>query len=134
MKTSLSHLPEEKQEELALIKEIILANAPAEMIILFGSYSTGKWVEDRYVKEGTTYEYESDVDILGVTRKEKSAQNDWRWCSIEDKIRERKWLTDTHIIAHGIGLFNEKIKENYYFFKESCSMTGAITSSLPLNP
>ncbi|MCG8340666.1 MAG: hypothetical protein MI674_05365 [Cytophagales bacterium] len=94
MKTSLSHLPEEKQEELALIKEIILANAPAE----------------------------------------KSAQNDWRWCSIEDKIRERKWLTDTHIIAHGIGLFNEKIKENYYFFKESCSMTGAITSSLPLNP
>ena len=134
MKTSLSHLPPEKQEELSIIREIILANAPAEMIILFGSYSTGKWVEDRYIEEGTTYEYTSDIDILVVTRKEKSAQNDWRWCSIEDKIRERKWLTDTHIIAHGIGLFNEKIKENYYFFKESCSMTGAITSSLPLNP
>ncbi|MCG8340946.1 MAG: HEPN domain-containing protein, partial [Cytophagales bacterium] len=84
--------------------------------ILFGSYSTGKWVEDLYVEEGTTYEYTSDVDILVVTRKERSARNEWRWCSIEDKIRARKWLTDTHIIAHGIGLFNEKIKDNYYFF------------------
>ncbi|MCG8340644.1 MAG: HEPN domain-containing protein, partial [Cytophagales bacterium] len=95
---------------------IILANAPVEMIILFGSYSTGKWIKDHYVEEGVTYEYESDVDILVVTRKEKSAEKDWRWCSIEDKIRARKRLTDTHIIAHGIGLFNEKIKENYYFF------------------
>ncbi|MCG8340571.1 MAG: HEPN domain-containing protein, partial [Cytophagales bacterium] len=118
MKTSLSHLPQEKQEEIAMIKEIILANAPVEMIILFGSYSTGKWVEDCYVEEGVTYEYESDVDILVVTRKEKSAEKDWRWSSIEDKIRERKRLTDTHIIAHGIGLFNEKIKENYYFFTD----------------
>ena len=88
------------------------------MIILFGSYSTGKWVEDRYIEEGTTYEYTSDIDILVVTRKEKSAQNEWRWCSIEDKIRARKWLTDTHIIAHGIHLFNEKIRENYYFFTD----------------
>ena len=47
MKTSLTHLPQEKQEELALIKEIILSNAPVEMIILFGSYSTDRWVEDR---------------------------------------------------------------------------------------
>ena len=88
------------------------------MIILFGSYSTGRWVEDRYIEEGTTYEYTSDIDILVVTRKEKSAQNEWRWCSIEDKIRARKWLTDTHIIAHGIHLFNEKIRENYYFFTD----------------
>ena len=116
MQTSLSHLPPKKQEELAIIKEIILANAPVEMIILFGSHSTGKWVEDLYVEEGTTYEYMSDIDILVVTRKEKSAQNEWRWCSIEDKIRARKWLTDTHIIAHGINLFNEKIRDNYYFF------------------
>ena len=54
MKTSLSHLPEKNQEELALIKEVILENCyvfSVEMIILFGSYSTGKWVEDRYVKD-----------------------------------------------------------------------------------
>ena len=118
MKTSLAHLPQEKQEELSLIKEIILSNAPVEMIILFGSYSTDKWVEDSYLEEGTTYEYTSDIDILVVTRKEKSAQNDWRWCRIEDKISAQKKLTDTHIIAHGIGLLNEKIRENYYFFAD----------------
>ena len=44
MKTSLTHLPPEKQEEIAMIKEIILSNAPAEMIILFGSYNTDRWV------------------------------------------------------------------------------------------
>ncbi|MCG8339955.1 MAG: HEPN domain-containing protein [Cytophagales bacterium] len=116
MKTSLAHLPPKKQEELSLIKEIILASAPVEMIILFGSYSTGKWVEDLYIEEGTTYEYMSDVDILVVTRKERSAEKDWRWCSIENKIRERKKLTDTHIIAHGIGFLNERIRNSYYFF------------------
>ena len=39
-----------------MIREIILANAPAEMIILFGSYSTGKWIEDRYVEEGVRHD------------------------------------------------------------------------------
>lgn len=118
MTTSLSHLPKEKQEELAIIKEIILLNAPVEMIILFGSYSTDRWVEDLYLEEGTTYEYASDFDIFVVTKKERSAEKDWRWVNIENKIRERKNLTDTHIIAHGIGLFNEKIRDNYYFFVE----------------
>ncbi|MCG8340333.1 MAG: HEPN domain-containing protein [Cytophagales bacterium] len=116
MQTSLSHLPPKKQEELAIIKEIILANAPVEMIILFGSHSTGKWVEDLYVEDETIYEYASDFDILVVTKKERSAEKEWRWSSIENKIRERKMLTDTHIIAHGIGFLNEKIRDNYYFF------------------
>ena len=64
MKTSLSHLPLEKQEALTLIQEIIRSHVQAEMIILFGSYATGKWVEDRYVEDGITYEYQSDFDIL----------------------------------------------------------------------
>ena len=37
------------------------------MIILFGSYSRGNWVEDVYKENGTTYEYKSDYDILVVT-------------------------------------------------------------------
>ena len=64
MKTSLSHLPESKQHELEVIQEIIRAHVKAQMIILFGSYATGKWVEDRYVEDGITYEYQSDFDIL----------------------------------------------------------------------
>jgi predicted nucleotidyltransferase len=46
MKTTLSHLPEDKQEELKSLAEIILEKVPAEMIILFGSHARGDWVED----------------------------------------------------------------------------------------
>lgn len=38
------------------------------MIILFGSYARGKYVEDRYISQGITYEYISDYDFLVVTK------------------------------------------------------------------
>lgn len=38
------------------------------MIILFGSYAKGKYVEHRYVSNGITYEYISDYDFLVVTK------------------------------------------------------------------
>jgi predicted nucleotidyltransferase len=30
------------------------------MIILFGSYARGTWVEDKYTERGNVYEYKSD--------------------------------------------------------------------------
>ncbi|MCE7062287.1 nucleotidyltransferase domain-containing protein [Dyadobacter sp. CY343] len=64
MKTSLSHLPEDKQEDLETLTKIILEKVPAEMVILFGSHARGDWVED--YQENT--EYVSDYDILVITR------------------------------------------------------------------
>jgi predicted nucleotidyltransferase len=56
MKTSLSHLPEHKQAELKAIKEALVPHyGEIEMIILFGSYARGNWVEDKYVENGRTY-------------------------------------------------------------------------------
>ena len=80
MKTSLEHLPVNKQEELSAIKEIILDCIPkTEMIILFGSYARGDWVEDVYQENGTTYEYISDFDILVVTTKDiHDMKRDWK--------------------------------------------------------
>nr|WP_298935284.1 hypothetical protein [uncultured Dyadobacter sp.] len=46
MKASLSHLPQSKQNQLKALTQIILDKVPAEMIILFGSYARGGWVED----------------------------------------------------------------------------------------
>lgn len=78
MKTSLNQLPQppptSKQKELAKVQDIIVRRFQAgehmfklEKIILFGSYARGTWVEDGYVKDGITYEYKSDFDILVVT-------------------------------------------------------------------
>jgi predicted nucleotidyltransferase len=41
MKTTLSHLPQTKQDQLKALTQIILDKVPAEMIILFGSYARG---------------------------------------------------------------------------------------------
>ena len=55
------------------------------MVILFGSYATGKWVEDRYIEKGITYEYRSDFDLLVVITHEEFSQK----FKIEDKIKEQ---------------------------------------------
>ena len=56
MKTSLSHLPELKQDELkAIVTALIPRYAEIEMVILFGSYACGTWVEDKYIDKGITY-------------------------------------------------------------------------------
>src|SRR5689334_13058330 len=69
MKTSLSHLPISKQQEIQRIAEIIREVVNPEMIILFGSYAKGTYVEDRYRgKDGIEYEYISDYDFLVVTK------------------------------------------------------------------
>ena len=61
-----NHLPTQKQEELTKIAGLLSGYKNVEMVILFGSYATGKWVEDRYVEKGITYEYRSDYDLLVV--------------------------------------------------------------------
>ncbi|OWK25988.1 hypothetical protein AJ87_46990 [Rhizobium yanglingense] len=75
MKSSLDHLPEKKQRELARVVEIIheefenaLKGGEAEFkkkgriwkVILFGSYARGTWVDEPHTAKG----YRSDYDIL----------------------------------------------------------------------
>ena len=116
MKTSLEHLPVNKQEELSAIKEIILECTPkTEMIILYGSYARGDWVEDVYQDNGTTYEYISDFDILVVTTKNlHDMKRDWK--KVRSRIDKKNFRTKTSIISHGIHFLNERIEHSYYFF------------------
>jgi len=51
MKKSLAHLPQDKQDELELIRDIILEKVPdVRMIVLFGSYARDEWVEDTHLE------------------------------------------------------------------------------------
>lgn len=116
MNTSLEHLPVNKQDELSAIKEIVLDCIPkTEMIILFGSYARGDWVEDVYQENGTTYEYISDFDILVVTTKDiHDMKRDWK--KVRSRIDKKNFRTKTSIISHGIHFLNERIEHSYYFF------------------
>ncbi|KKL68589.1 hypothetical protein LCGC14_2123480 [marine sediment metagenome] len=119
MKESLANLPERKRGELTRIVNIIRQSVPqAEMIILFGSYARGDWVEDVTVEGNTTYEYSSDFDILVIVEDEATANKNMFWYNIEDKASKLPVQTPVTLIAHDINFVNRKLEKGQYFFTD----------------
>ncbi|MDR1090846.1 MAG: hypothetical protein LBL79_07190 [Prevotella sp.] len=86
MKKSIKYLPEEKQEDLkylvCLSPDRILQT---QMIILYGSYATGKYVDcDSRIEFGIRTTYMSDYDILVVTDKAKDKEVGQKLDNIEE--------------------------------------------------
>ncbi len=143
MKKSLAHLPKHKREELKLVTEIILDECPTVlMVILFGSYARGDWVEDTYVEDGVTYEYASDFDILVIVRANKIANSTDTWRRAEARARRFPVRTWTNLIVESIETVNNALARGHYFFtdirKEGIVLydTGEFKLALPreLNP
>ena len=119
MKNSLNHLPQRKRGELARITATICQKAPStEMIILFGSYARGDWVEDVTVDGHTTYEYSSDFDILAIVKDKALADNIDLWNDIEDKASKLPVETSVRLIAHDINFLNRQLAKGQYFFSD----------------
>lgn len=117
MQTALPQLPTHKQAELkAIVAALIPRFAEVEMIILFGSYARGTWVEDKYMENGNTYEYKSDYDLLIILSKNGHANSDTLTQSISAKLDDLKLATPVHPIYHGIEFVNVELREGSYFF------------------
>jgi len=115
MKTSLSHLPLNKQEELERVTQLIVETVAPAKIILFGSHATGTWVEDRYTEGHITYEYISDYDLLVVTNPGEIKKD----YEITDQIKNRlRYRTPVSVITHDLDYINEKLKIGQYFFAD----------------
>lgn len=116
MKTSLSRLPPEKQQQLATIVDIIREKYTVEMIILFGSYARGNWVEELH-DDGFHYKYQSDFDIFIVTEKEyfanKIESDDQLWNYFNRRVK-----TPVTVIAHDIEFLNRRLRKGQYFFSD----------------
>ena len=119
MKKGLDYLPADRQSEIQKIVDAIRQRFPAEMIILFGSFARGDWVDDRYTENGIVYEYKSDFDILVVVDTEVLAirkESNKHW---QNKLRRDTLLeTPLNVIFHGIGYLNSEIETGNYFFVE----------------
>lgn len=116
MKTSLSYLPQIKQDQILHIVDIIKAIVDPEMIILYGSYAKGNYKEHRYrASDGTEYEFRSDYDFLIVTKNNPSNVND-----IDDKINAQipDDYPDLGIEIHEIDYINEGLEFGQYFFSD----------------
>ena len=117
MNELVNHLPLEKQKELDLLAELLKHCKGVEMVILFGSYARGNWVEDMYAEKGTIYEYKSDYDILVVTTHDDLKNN----YTIEKKVAKEsvgKILTSISLIFHSIKHLNRALTMGNYFFKD----------------
>jgi predicted nucleotidyltransferase/HEPN domain-containing protein len=119
MKKSLAHLPKHKRAELKLVTEIILDECPTVlMIILFGSYARGDWVEDTYIEDGITYEYASDFDILVVVRSNRIVNSTDTWRRAEARARRFPVRTWTNLIVESIETVNNALARGHYFFTD----------------
>jgi predicted nucleotidyltransferase/HEPN domain-containing protein len=110
MKTSLDHLPEAKRERIAAIAALLQAEAPVEMVILFGSYARGDWVED---PENV---YFSDFDILAVVATEQQARDLEQRSDLEERAQAIAGRTPVSLIVHGIKEINQELRLGQYFF------------------
>src|SRR4030042_29621 len=90
MKISLPKQSEHVAEQLAAITRVIreLVGDDLAMLILFGSYARGDWVNDRYVEGDVVYSYQSDFDLLVVTEGRAGATMDGEF-RLSDAIGRR---------------------------------------------
>ena len=120
MKTSLPERSEHVAEKLTAITDIIreLLDDDLVMLILFGSYARGDWVQDKYVEDGITYTYESDFDLLVVTERRATFKREagisgsiGRWLRREGLDRP-----SATIIVEDIAHFMKDLQRGNYFY------------------
>ena len=127
MKTSLEHLPERKQRELARVVGIIQeefadlverSKSDAKKdgrifkIILFGSYARGTWVDEPHTSKG----YRSDFDILVIVSNKELADPKY-WDKATDRLMWDKEIeTPVGLIMHGAREISNFLNDGQPFF------------------
>lgn len=115
MKTSLEHLPEQKQQELQRAIEILREEIDLDMLILFGSYARGDWVED-LDPETLLYRYQSDFDLLIITETPCQASKIEQNSQLAQKLAKTIHRTPISLIAEDIQFVNRRLIKSQYFY------------------
>ncbi len=125
MKTSLEHLPEYKQANIHTIVDIIRdefeqvrgfagnqkKHCRIVMIILFGSYAKGTYVDD------PANGYISDYDILVLLNRSELVDEYKIWSAANDRILQRI-KAPVSILVHTHSEVNERLSEGHFFFRD----------------
>jgi predicted nucleotidyltransferase/HEPN domain-containing protein len=143
MKTSLDHLPEQQQQELERIRDILLEefdkavaratqphkrNGKVYRIILFGSYARDDWVDEP--ENG----YQSDFDLLIVVSHEDLTDIADYWYLAEDRIaRDPAVERPVNIIVHSLDEVNQSLSRGEYFWVD-IARDGSVIYELPCHP
>jgi len=122
MNKSLAHLSEERQHVLQNIVEQILLRLPdTQMIILYGSYARGDYVEyDQRVEFGVPTYFMSDYDILVLTHgvDYNTVTRHLRDVKFGYSGRSERWVTPLQFIHDNIGTMNRDLSDGRYFYTD----------------
>lgn len=121
MKKSIAHLPKRRQDDIYYLVTQVLKRLPqTTMVILYGSYAKGKYVEyDERIEFGIRTTYRSDYDILvvtdGITDKDAGQILD----AIDDMYyKNPDFQTPVQFINDSIEKLNSDLSEGRYFYTE----------------
>jgi predicted nucleotidyltransferase len=112
MRTSIDHLPQRTRDRLAFVVQVLREAGPVEMIVLFGSQARGDWVRD--LENG----YESDYDLLVVTKSRDVAEDVALWGKAEARFASMPGMPPVDVIVHDFQFVNDQIKQGQYFFSD----------------
>ena len=121
MKTSYSHLPEYAKNDLQQIVALILERVPhCEMIILYGSYARGTFVEyDERDEFGILTSFMSDYDLLVVTSNMDVQEVGHLLNTVDDKYYKRPdYQVPIQFINDDVEKLNSDLSERRYFYTE----------------
>ncbi|AJQ97366.1 HEPN domain-containing protein [Gynuella sunshinyii] len=116
MKTSLDHLPLDKQEQLRHAVDIIVQAVKPSLLILFGSYARGDWV-DHLEEDRVHYRYQSDMDILAIAKNGVLARKIETKRSLSNRLM-REVKTPVSLIAEDIHFVNAQLSKGQYFYAD----------------
>lgn len=125
MKTELDHLPNRKQRDIALIRDVLLeefdlfldgktgrkAHTRIVKIILFGSHARGGWVEN------PVNGYYSDYDILVIVSDRNVLESYEIWNAADDRLM-RQIKPPVGLIIHTWQEICDALNRGEYFFKD----------------
>jgi len=146
MKSSLDHLPERQQQELARIRTTLLTEFEAALrkgaggtsdwrkggqilkIVLFGSYARDDWVDE------PDNGYLSDFDLLVIVSHPRLTDIADYWWVAEDKIlRDASIGRTVNIIVHDLAEVNQALGRGEYFWTDIVR-DGVMLYELPGHP
>jgi predicted nucleotidyltransferase/HEPN domain-containing protein len=113
MPTSVDHLPERKRAQLRAVTALIRNNTHSvEMVILFGSYARGDWVED--LATG----YFSDFDILVVVNDPAEVADLSLWSRLTTEAHRITGHVSVNLLPLHFKEVNSEIRIGHYFFAD----------------
>ena len=121
MRKSYSHLPRYARNDLSQIVTLVLERVPrCEMIILYGSYARGTFVEyDERDEFGILTSFMSDYDILVVTSKSDIREVGHILDTVDDKYYKRPDnQVPIQFINDDIDKLNSDLSEGRYFYTD----------------